>query len=289
MIKTSRIENVLNKNRLNNRRNLVTYLNSGDPTLAITASLIRQCHENGVDLIELGVPFPNSFTDGKTVINSHKRALKNKVTFEDVIEMVKYLRTDCQVPIVLLADFSHTVKPRGIEYIVKQCADAGIDGILLHGLPPLYITDYLQQTKAYNIDPIFSLYPNSSKEMIDKVVNISSGFIYLVSQYGRTGGIIDFTSKQLNQFYTSVRQATSIPLMAGFGIKGLNDMNTIFTHSQVDGVIMGSAICHIIESSESDLIEIQDKVKRYLNSINVAKNIGYPDSDVKRNQHELTS
>ena len=283
------IEQTLRYNRENGQRSLMFYLNSGDPSLELTSTLIKQCAAGGADIIELGVPFPNSFTDGQTVLNSHKRALKNDVTFEDVVYLVKDVRKDCSIPIVLLADFSHTVKSRGIEYIVKQCSLHGVEGLLLHGLPPLYLNEYLKYTEQYGVDPIFSLYPNTSESKMAETLNIAKGFVYLVSKYGRTGAPIDFLSPEIASFYSSVSKTAKLPLMAGFGIQNINDMKDIFSTPAIDGVIIGSAICNIIEASPDCKNEIINKVSDYLKVVSTAKKTSYKKDIIMRLNSELTA
>lgn len=284
------MSNIANKfalNRSSNLRSLMVYLNCGDPDLETTYALIEQCVKQDVDIIELGVPFPNSFTDGSTVLRSHKRALDNNIEFEDTIELVKRVRSEHSIPIVILVDFSHTVKPRGIEQVVKQSVESGVDGILCHGLPPLYQAEYITQVNKYGIAPIFSLYPNSSQEIIDQTLSNSKGFIYLVTQYGRNGAAIDFRSPEMTHFFTLIRSKTDLPLLAGFGIRNSDDMENVFSTDAVDGVIMGSAICNIIESSLQDDKDIIPNVQHYLNSIDAAKNIGYKQN--LRDESEYTA
>lgn len=269
----SRVLDVLLRNRNAGRRSICAYLNCGDPDIETTRALIELCNQKGVDLIELGVPFANSFTDGESVINSHKRALNKGVEFEGVIEMVRQLRTTCSIPIVLLADFSHTVKARGLSHCIQQAKEAHIDSMLLHGLPPLYLNEYIRATNEYAIAPVFSLYPNSKPQAIQQTLINARSFIYMVSQYGRTGSAIDFESEEIQSFYNTIRQATDLPLLAGFGIKDHQDIETIFSISQVDGVIIGSAITKIIERTLTRGENIIDQASLYLDSIIPTKNI----------------
>lgn len=263
----SRIEKKLITNRQQGRRSLTIYLNCGDPDIETTAALIALCARHGVDAIELGVPFAHSFTDGAVVLRSHERALRNNVTLENTLQLVDEVRKNTDIPIVLLADFSFTVKPFGIKNTVAACEHHGIDGLLLHGLPPLFTEEYLAYIQPSSVDPIFSLYPNSSSAVIAKTLTNARGFIYMVSTYGRTGAPIDFVSADINRFYQSVRQATSLPLMAGFGIKTVQDMQSIFSNSDIDGVIMGSAISHIIEASLQTQHKILEQTADYLTSL----------------------
>ncbi len=241
------LEQRLRKNRKLNKRSLTVFLNAGDPGLNTTIDLLKTCGESGVDVVELGVPFANSFTDGATLIRSHERAIANEVTFERVIDMLTTHRATFKSAIVLLVDFSYTVKSRGVAHVVEEAAKAGADGILMHGLPPLYVSEYIAQTEKHNIAPIFSLYPQTNEEKMAQTLVQAKGFIYLVSMYGRTGSAIDFLAPNIRQFYHKVRQYTDVPLMAGFGVKNVEDITNIFTTSELDGVIMGSQIAKIIE------------------------------------------
>lgn len=263
----SRIEKKLIANREQGRRSLTIYLNCGDPDIETTASLIELCARHGVDVIELGVPFAHSFTDGEVVLRSHERALRNNVNLSTTLQLVDRVRKNTDIPIVLLADFSFTIKPFGIRNTVAACEQHGIDGLLLHGLPPLFMEEYLACIQPASVDPIFSLYPNSSPGVMAKTLANSRGFIYMVSTYGRTGAPIDFSSAGITHFYQSIRQATSLPLMAGFGIKGVQDMETIFSNSDIDGVIMGSAISRIIEASLHAPDKILGHTADYLTSL----------------------
>ncbi|BFM17475.1 tryptophan synthase subunit alpha [Maricurvus nonylphenolicus] len=272
----SKLKATISSNSDNNRRSLMAYLNCGDPNIGITERLIKTCHAQGIDIIELGVPFPNSFTDGKVVKRSHQRALDNDINFEDTIELVKKLRSDdCSIPIVLLVDFSHSVKPRGIKRIVEQTSASGADGLLIHGLPPLYTSEYLQAAKYCDLDCIFSLYPNSPSDKVHATLSNSHGFIYLVSQYGRTGTSVDFSSSTLKTFYASIKNSTDTPLLAGFGIKDASDIDSLFTHTNIDGAILGSAICNIIESNNGSEEALFTALEKYLEMIVAKKSIGY--------------
>lgn len=277
------------KNRNARKRNICVYLNCGDPGLEITRQLIEVCEHKKVDLIELGVPFANSFTDGSGVLRSHERALKNNVQLEHVLDMLAQLRKSCIIPVVLLADFSHTVKPRGLANFIQQIKNAGIDSVLLHGLPPLYFNDYVRLTNEHNIDPVFSLYPNSKPQVITQTLANARSFIYLVSQYGRTGNLIDFQSPELQKFYKKIRNATELPLMAGFGIKNRTDIETIFSTSELDGVIIGSAITNIIESELHGPHRIIAQVENYLDSITPTKSIGYNEQAFMEATSEYTA
>ncbi len=268
------IENKLLSNREAGRRSMMCFINCGDPNLDQTYRIAIHCARLGVDVLELGVPFDNSFSDGATNLKSHARALQNGVEFEDVIELVNSIRGNLPIPVVLLVDFRHSVRPRGIQSVVQAVDACGADGILLHGLPPLFTPDYLTQCNLNQIDPVFSLYPKSTNEKINDVVALSRGLIYLVTQYGRSGSRIDFRSPQVMTFFSNVRSFTTLPLLAGFGIKERSDIEALFANPFIDGIVIGSAIASIIERGLGSPQRMASELTDYLAPIVELKDTG---------------
>jgi tryptophan synthase alpha chain len=271
----SRLEALLKARRRENRRSLAIFLNCGDPDLDSTYRLILQCVAHGIDVIELGVPFPDSFTDGDLLLRSHDRALANHIEFEDARRLVEKVRANCSIPIVMLTDFSHTVRPRGIRQVVMQCQQCGADGLLLHGLPPLLLGEYLHHAHTNGINPILSLYPRTTADKMAAVLTQAKGFVYLVTTYGKSGAPVDFTCEKMRTFFNTVRNSTDLPLMAGFGIKNADDLKKVFSNPAIDGAIVGSAFCAVIETAMTDRASLWQAADIFLQSITQAKEMTY--------------
>jgi tryptophan synthase alpha chain len=271
----SRLEALLKDRRRQNQRSLAIFLNCGDPDLESTYRFILQCVAHGIDVVELGVPFPDSFTDGDVLLRSHDRALANQVEFEDALRLVEKVRAKCSIPIVMLTDYSHTVRPRGIRQVVLHCQRCGADGLLLHGLPPLLLDEYLQHANHNGINPILSLYPRTPADKMAAVLKHAKGFVYLVSTYGKSGAPVDFGSEKMRMFFNNVRNSTDLPLMAGFGIKSADDLKTVFSNPAIDGAIVGSAFCAVIEAAMTDTASMRQAADHFLQSITHAKEMTY--------------
>ena len=263
------IKKRLLKNRMIRKRGLIIYVNGGDPDIETTREIILFLAKHHVDIIELGVPFPNSITDGPQILRSHERALKQGVEFEGVIEMVKDIRKECDIPLVLLADYSHTVKSRGIDYFLSSCKCAGVNGTLIHCLPPLLVNEYVDLAKHHNVETVFSLYPSTNEKKRETVYQISSGFIYIVSYYGRTGSSSGITEETVS-FLKKIRSETDLPLAVGFGIKNANDLDLIYS-ANMDAAIIGSPIVNITEMNLSDRENLFRELKNYLSELKSKK------------------
>ncbi len=242
-----RIERRFSENRSQNKKGLIVFVNAGDPDLDTTKRIIRLLDYNQTDVVELCVPFPNSFTDGEVILRSHERAIAGGVVLNDVLEMIADLRKTCKIPIVLLADFSHTVKPMGTENFLKACKDAQVDGTLIHCLPPLLLKAYHEMSFSLELEMILSLYPKTDQKKREEVYRIARGFIYLVSTYGKTGKSKSFSSDIVSHI-EKIRSETSSPLAVGFGVKTSADLELLY-NTGTDAVIIGSAVTLIIEEN----------------------------------------
>jgi len=242
-----RLQKIFLANRKLKKKGLIVFVNAGDPDLCTTKQIIKILQYNKVDAVELCVPFPNSFTDGEVILRSHTRALAHNKTFYDVLGMIADLRTTCDIPIVLLADFSHTVRPIGLEEFIKACKWVGVDGTMIHCLPPLLADEYSSLSSEWDLETIFSLYPKTSPEKRREIYNKTRGFIYLVTTYGKTGKSKKLSNEVLS-FLQTVREETSLPLAVGFGIKTNEHVKQLY-HAGTDAVIIGSAITSIIETN----------------------------------------
>ena len=54
--------------------------------------LIQDLEKNGVDMIEIGLPFSDPLADGPTIQESSTAALKNGMTTEKLFEQLKDIR-----------------------------------------------------------------------------------------------------------------------------------------------------------------------------------------------------
>ncbi len=251
--------------RAGRRIGLIPFINCGDPNLTATRSLLSVCEQNGACAVELCVPFADSITDGATICKSHDRALRQKIVFEDAVDLVRDLRRQSALPIILLVEYSHTVRRRGIESVVAQAKSAGVDGILMHCLPPMLLRQYLDTARDYGMATVLGLFPNSGQDQIEFVLAETTGFIYLATSYGKTGVTSGLASSTL-AFFATIRQRAVQPLAVGFGLKTRKDLDKIF-NAGADAGIIGSPITAIIEQELDDHAAMCVKVIRFLNQL----------------------
>jgi tryptophan synthase alpha chain len=232
---------------------LIAYLTAGDPTPARTPALIEALVRGGADLIELGVPFSDPIADGPVIQRAGERALKAGTSLESVIDIARQVRAKSEVPLLLFT-YLNPVLRYGLDRLASDAAAAGIDGCLLIDASVDEAESYVEAMRRHGLDTVFLAAPTSTERRLQLVGRYSTGFVYVVARTGVTGKS-DSLSNSVAPLIQSVRAATNLPIAVGFGIHKPEQVAELAP--QVDAVVVGSAIVHMIEKNsptlESDL------------------------------------
>jgi len=250
---------------LNGKKALVAFFTAGDPDLSTSKDIFSVIEKAGADIIELGVPFSDPLADGPVIQASAHRSLQNGTTLGKIIELVKDIRSQSQLPIVLMSSFN-PVFAYGQAKFVEDAVNAGADGVILPDLPPEEAGKFLGFANAKSLDTIFLLAPTSTPDRIQMVGEASKGFIYYVSLTGTTG-TKEALAENLEEKVSAIKNEVKLPVLIGFGISGPEQAKEAGQCS--DGVIIGSAIVKLIES-HSDPVERDKKITEFISSIKTA-------------------
>ena len=68
----------IKKNFQNKNKKLVSFTTGGDPNLNMSVKIIENIINNGIDIIEIGMPFSDPMADGPTIQLSSARAIKKE-------------------------------------------------------------------------------------------------------------------------------------------------------------------------------------------------------------------
>jgi tryptophan synthase alpha chain len=240
---------------------LIGYVMAGDPqpkyTLAIAEALIR----GGVDILELGLPFSDPIADGPTIQAASTRALNAGTTPKIVLETAKAIKKKHDIPLAVMTYYNPVFK-MGLNKFFTLAKDCSVDGTIIPDLPLEEAKDYREAAGAHNIDTIFLAAPSTSNEKLAKIVEGSSGFLYLVSRLGVTGTKTSMEDSTLSLIkrvlpFTSGR----IPLAVGFGVSKPQHVKRIID-AGADGVIAGSVFENIINANQNDPAKMLKKLEK---------------------------
>ena len=240
------------------RKGFIAYITAGDPDLGTTERLVPALAENGVDIIELGVPFSDPMADGPTIQKAAQRALKKKVTLKKIIGAVNRIRRKSDIPIVLFT-YLNPVFRYGWEKFAREAGRAGIDGILVLDLPVEESEQERKLLKEYGVEMIYLTAPTSSDKRIKMITGKGEGFIYYVSRTGVTG-MKRQVAKGVKTMVDKIKRYTVLPVAVGFGISRPEHVKQVARYA--DAVVVGSAIVAQIEKN-IDRKDLVDRVGRF--------------------------
>ncbi|CAH8293193.1 tryptophan synthase alpha chain [Mariniflexile fucanivorans] len=236
--------NRINKKLQEDKKLLSIYFTAGYPSLNDTVSIIQDLEKNGVDMIEIGLPFSDPLADGPTIQASSTQALKNGMTTQVLFEQIKDIRKTVSIPLIIMGYFNPMLQ-YGVEAFCKKCQEIGIDGLIIPDLPvDVYHDEYKATFEKYGLINVFLITPQTSIERINFIDSISNGFIYMVSSASVTGSQSGFGDEQTSYFKRIADMNLKNPQIIGFGISD----NKTFTQATqyAKGAIIGSAfIKHI--------------------------------------------
>lgn len=236
---------------------LIPFLTAGDPDLETTAAALKILDQSGANLIELGVPYSDPLADGPVIQAAATRALKGGTQLEQVLGMVKDLRSELKAPLILFT-YYNPIYHRGIETFLRQAATAGIQGLVIPDLPLEEADPVLTITQDLGLELTLLVAPTTSKERMVAIAQASQGFIYLVSTTGVTGMRQELASR-VQEMLSQLRQVTDKPIGVGFGISSPEQAKQVRDWG-ADAVIVGSAFVKRLgeTSPEQGLAAIQN-------------------------------
>ncbi|MDZ7680619.1 MAG: tryptophan synthase subunit alpha [Fodinibius sp.] len=221
------------------------FLTAGYPDPEATVDLILGFEENGVDMVELGMPFSDPLADGPTIQYSSNVAIEQGITMQKILHLVERVREKSDIPIILMG-YINPVLRYGVERFCKEAAEVGVDGLIIPDIPIEESGILTAKAEKYELPLIYLVAPNTSDERMQKIDAQSQGFVYCVSVTGVTGAREgDEVAKSVQRFIDRVKaNVTRNPKMVGFGIKSHKDAQRIA--AEMDGFIVGSALIDTI-------------------------------------------
>lgn len=235
----SRIQQYLSTSKENGKKILVAYVVNGDPFPEATLPTLHKMVEQGVDIIELGVPFSDPMAEGPVIQKGHERALMHHTSLKGTLELVKTFRQTNQTTPIVLMGYANPIERFGYAAFAAAAAEAGVDGLLTVDLPPEEVVDLKKELDANGLDNIFLLAPTTTVDRAKKIAAHASGFLYYVSLKGVTGaGHLDVAD--VKQKLDAFGELTDLPLCVGFGIKDPATAKAIA--ELADGVVIGSVL-----------------------------------------------
>lgn len=245
--------NRINKTLQQEKKLLSIYFTAGFPNLNDTVSIIEGLEQNGVDMIEIGLPFSDPLADGPTIQESSTQAIANGMTTSLLFEQLANIRQTVTIPLIIMGYFN-PIMQFGLAKFCQKCAAIGIDGVIIPDLPLyVYENEYKTFFEQYGLKNIFLITPQTSNERIAQIDAISDSFIYMVSSAAITGSQAGFGCEQMDYFKRIADLNLKNPQLVGFGIKDKETFSQAIKHQK--GAIIGSAFIKFLKENTTNTIK----------------------------------
>jgi tryptophan synthase alpha chain len=240
---------------------LSVYFTAGYPNLDDTIQMIQALQANGVDLIEIGMPFSDPVADGPVIQHSSLIALQNGMSVSKLFEQLKNIRQSVEIPLILMG-YINPVLQYGVEAFCQKCNETGIDGLIIPDLPlSVYEEEFKAIFEAHNLHNIFLITPQTSEERIRTIDQASTGFIYMVSSNATTGANASVSDFQKGYFERINSLSLKNQRLIGFGISNAETFRNACHYAS--GAIIGSAFVNTLDGPAA----LDLKVSGFINSI----------------------
>lgn len=250
---------MLNLNK--EKKSLIPFLMAGYPSLGASELLISALIEEGIQVLEIGIPYSDPLADGPVIQAVASQALAEGTKLKDVFHLVDRIRAQHDVSIVLFSYLNPILK-YGIGNFVRSAADSGARATLTVDLPPEEADSYLRLHRECGLNTVFLASPTTHPTRLPMIAQSSSGFIYYVSRAGVTGEKTD-VSRSLSSELAPMRKMTDLPIAVGFGIS--NPKQAAYVAQSADAVVIGSRFLTLIAES-SNIKEAQNRIRGFARS-----------------------
>ncbi|MBP6660902.1 MAG: tryptophan synthase subunit alpha [Chitinophagales bacterium] len=252
--------NRLNKLFQQKDKNILSvFCTAGFPELNSIVPVLEELQNNGVDLVEIGMPFSDPTADGPVIQYSNTIAINNGMMLKVLFEQLKGIRAKVHIPLVLMGYFNPVLQ-YGIDHFLQDAHACGIDGVIIPDLPMYeYETLYKEKFEQHDLKNIFLVTPQTAENRIRKIDTLTDAFIYVVSSNAITGGNSNIQQEQENYFQRIQNMQLKNPTLIGFGIRDKQTFNTACQYA--NGAIIGTAFINVIDKSKNIKLDIQQFIQ----------------------------
>lgn len=229
---------------------LIGYLPVGFPDLATSIEAAVTLVENGVDVLELGLPYSDPVMDGSVIQHATQAALAGGFRLRNAFEAVAAIRERVSAP-VLLMTYWNPITQFGVERFADELRSVGGAGLITPDLIPDEAGEWLVASERTGLDRVFLAAPTSTDARLIRASSLSRGFVYAVSTMGITGARSDVDTAA-RTLVSRLRTAGSTRACVGLGISTAEQVREVLGYA--DGAIVGSALVKALADGGVDAL-----------------------------------
>jgi len=201
---------------------------------------------SAADVVEIGVPFTDPMADGMTIQRASHAALAQGVSLSWILDELAAIEPRLTTPLLVMS-YLNPLLAYGLDRLPRAARTAGVAGVIVPDLPFEECGDLKRALEAEGVGLVQMVTPVTPPERLAMLCAAAQGFIYAVTMTGTTGKSVAVPDDVL-EYLARVKAVAPIPVCAGFGIRGREQVARLKGH--VDGVVVGSALVEVLERGE---------------------------------------
>ena len=221
---------------------LIGYLPVGFPNLQTSIDAAVALVENGVDILELGLPYSDPVMDGNVIQKATEAALAGGFKLRHGFEAVAAITERVSAPVLVMTYWNPVVQ-FGVEKFAVELKGVGGAGLITPDLIPDEASDWLDISDRFELDRVFLAAPSSTEARLKQAVDSSRGFTYAVSTMGITGARAEMDAAA-RSLVGRLRDVGATSTCVGVGISTAEQVREVISYA--DGAIVGSALVHAL-------------------------------------------
>ncbi len=229
---------------------LMTHIVLGYPSFETNREVIKQMVENGVDCIEMQIPFSEPMADGPVILKANQDSIASGTTIEECLQFGEEMASLYNIPFLFMTYYNIVFK-YGEKAFFDRTSKANIKGLIIPDLPPEQGKDFYSLADAHNISPILIYAPTSTDARMKELDTHARGFIYCVARRGVTGKKSEF-GEDFYLYLERCKKATQKPIAVGFGIQDRNDIVALL--GKADMAVIGSETIRLVDQKGSQAV-----------------------------------
>ncbi|WP_314685839.1 tryptophan synthase subunit alpha [uncultured Bifidobacterium sp.] len=231
-----------------NRPAFIGYLPYGFPDSATSLEALRTIVRNGVDVVEIGLPYSDPVMDGPVIQKASQIAIGAGERIAHVFEAVQAVAEAGAVPLVM--SYWNLILHFGVTRFAREFAEAGGAGLITPDLIPDEAGEWIESSDRYGLDRIFLVSPDSTDGRLQVAAANARGFVYAASRMGVTGERSTMSTSP-ERLVARTRAAGADRVCVGIGVSTAEQARHVGSYA--DGVIVGSALVHTLLEDDGSL------------------------------------
>ncbi|MBI9109532.1 MAG: tryptophan synthase subunit alpha [Spirochaetales bacterium] len=243
---------------------LIGYLPALYPDSDKAGETMRLAYETGLRFIETGIPTSDPYLDGDIIRKALKELSRSELTIQGFLnDSGRDIKASGMHGTAML--YHESLIEYGIDKILHDAGRSGIEAILVPNISKEYRVKLHEASIGSDVEIVNFIGFHDSMSDIAEVAELTTGFLYMQSTDGSTGGQFSANreSEQRLQMVKEIASPLKLPVALGFGINSPEDADAA-AQMGADAIIVGTAFLKAVQNGRNEFVNFINSFRPYL-------------------------